>query len=259
MKPHFAKLDHAPAYKVLSEAIACEILEGRIRPGEQLPTEHGLAEQFGVNRSTVREGIRLLEETGLISREGGKRLVVAIPSYDALANHMGRAMVMHEVTFRELWEATMAIEPPTAALAARNLEAEIAEQLRNNLIRTEVALSEGRSVVMLDIEFHALVARAASNRALLMAREPLGLLFYPAFEAILSTVSTAGKRLLTAHKAIFDSLNAGDADKAQEWMEKHIVDFKRGYKAAGLDMDQPIRSSSASIAVVRDRHRSETE
>ena len=258
MKPHFAKLDHAPAYKVLSEAIACEILEGRIRPGEQLPTEHGLAEQFGVNRSTVREGTRLLEETGMVRREGGKRLVVARPSYDALANHMGRAMVLHEVTFRELWEAMMAIEPATAELAARNLEPEIAEQLRENLRRTEATLIAGQSVVVLDIEFHALVARAASNRALLMAREPLGLLFYPAFEAVLSTVSTAGKRLLTAHKTIFDALNAGDAAKARDWMEKHIVDFKRGYEVAGLDMDQTVRSSPDSVAVVRDRNRSET-
>lgn len=257
MKPHFAKLNHAPAYKVLSEAIACEILEGRIRPGEQLPTEHGLAEQFGVNRSTVREGIRLLEETGMVRRKGGKRLVVAKPSYDALANHMGRAMVLHDVTFRELWEATIIIEPPTAELAARNLDAEIGDRLRENLDQTDAALAAGQSVVLLDIAFHALVARAAANRALLMAREPLGLLFYPAFEAVLSTVAAAGERLLTAHRTIFDALNTGDAAKASDWMEKHIVDFKRGYELAELDMDQPVQSSPTSVAFVRDWYPSE--
>jgi len=257
VKPHFAKLNHAPAYKVLSEAIACEILEGRIRPGEQLPTEHGLAEQFGVNRSTVREGIRLLEETGMVRREGGKRLVVTKPSYDALANHMGRAMVLHEVTFRELWEATIIIEPPTAELAARNLATDLIDPLRDNLRRTEAAVSQGEAIVMLDIEFHALVARAASNRALLMAREPLGLLFYPAFDAVLGTVPAAGNRLLAAHKAIFRALCAGDSAKAKQWMEKHIVDFKRGYEIAGFDIDRPVQSSPTSVAFVRGGHRSE--
>ena len=67
----FARLERAPAYKNVSEAILKDIIDGRLTVGKRLPSEHKLAEQFGVHRSTVREGIRLLEETGVLRREFG--------------------------------------------------------------------------------------------------------------------------------------------------------------------------------------------
>lgn len=247
MTAHFAKLKRAPAYKILAEAIVEQILERRLRLGDQLPTEHNLAEQFGVNRSTVREGIRLLEETGLVQRKGGKRLIVTRPSYDAVGNQMGRAMLMHEVTFRELWQAMMAVEPAAAELAARNANDEQFKQFVENLQQTKVVLSESKPLAELDIEFHSLVAQAASNKALLLAREPMVHLFYPAFDIVLTKVEASGKRLLTAHKAIFAAIRARNAEKAREQMMRHIKDFKRGCELAGLDVDRPVQSNGAGV------------
>ena len=65
----FERLERAPAYKIVSDAILKDIISGRLQIGNRLPSEQKLAEQFGVNRSTVREGIRLLEETGVLRRE----------------------------------------------------------------------------------------------------------------------------------------------------------------------------------------------
>jgi len=242
MRPSFEKLQHAPAYKTLADAIVKKIMDRQLLPGDLLPTEHDLAEQFGVNRSTVREGIRLLEETGLVQRKGGKRLIVTRPSFDIIGTQMGRAMLMHEVTFRELWQAMVAIEPAAAELAARNADAEHLQQLSENLQRTKECLANSNSLVELDIEFHSLVAHAASNKALLLAREPMVHLFYPAFDIVITKVETAGKRLLSAHKSIFSAIEAGDAAKAREQMMKHIKDFKRGCELAGLDLDQAVQA-----------------
>ncbi|PAM97073.1 GntR family transcriptional regulator, partial [Streptomyces sp. Alain-F2R5] len=63
--PLFRRIDVAPAYQKVADAIEREIINGRIKPGEPIGTEQQLVEQFGVNRSTVREGIRVLEEGGL--------------------------------------------------------------------------------------------------------------------------------------------------------------------------------------------------
>ena len=60
-------MNATPAYQLVAEAIEREILAGRIRPGDPLGTEAELVKQFGVNRSTVREGIRLLEQGGLVT------------------------------------------------------------------------------------------------------------------------------------------------------------------------------------------------
>src|SRR6185436_13334993 len=64
----FERIKARPAYELVAEAIERKILAGRLKPGDPVGTESELVKQFGVNRSTVREGIRLLEQSGLTSR-----------------------------------------------------------------------------------------------------------------------------------------------------------------------------------------------
>src|SRR5258708_10240964 len=78
-----------------------------------------LARQFGVNRSTIREAIRELETHGLLGRvRGEKRLRVTRPEPRRVSSGVSRALALHDVTFLELWEAMMAIEPVAAQYAA---------------------------------------------------------------------------------------------------------------------------------------------
>jgi len=70
-------------------------VNGRIKPGDPIGTELELGRQFGVNRSTVREGIRLLEEGGLIRRDSSRRLQACLPRYNKLAARLSRALVLH--------------------------------------------------------------------------------------------------------------------------------------------------------------------
>ena len=88
----FPRIERAPAYRLVYDAIEKQIFAGTLRVGDPLPAETLLAEQFGVNRSTVREGIRLLEQSGLVEREGAKRPRIAIPHYLELASSASRAL-----------------------------------------------------------------------------------------------------------------------------------------------------------------------
>ncbi|QHE87560.1 FadR/GntR family transcriptional regulator [Hydrogenophaga sp. BPS33] len=229
------KAGAAPTYKVLSQSIIDQILRGHLKPGDALPTEAALCEQFGVNRSTVREGVRLLEETGMLRRVNAKRLVISRPSTSEMAQQLERAMRLHEVTFFELWETAMVLEPKMAALAAHQLNAQDLEALELNLEKTAQSLDDPETLAALDVDFHNLVARGVHNRVLLMSREPMARMFYPAFEAVLSRVGEAGPRLYKAHQAIFTALRAGRSEEAAQWMEKHIKDFRVGFELASLD------------------------
>jgi GntR family transcriptional regulator, transcriptional repressor for pyruvate dehydrogenase complex len=239
----FARLARAPAYKSVSDAILNDIIGGRLQMGYRLPSEQKLAEQFGVNRSTVREGIRLLEETGVLRRESGKRLVVSRPSYNSVGGSISRAMILHEVTFRELWETIMAIEPATAALAARKRSPADLDLIAQNIARTRASLGDGQMLVSLDIEFHGLIAQAATNRAMVLAREALSQLIYPAFKTVLvdGGVSAAGPRLLAAHEAIAQAIVDSDIETTWKWMERHISDFRKGYEMLGFNIDTPLQ------------------
>lgn len=228
-----------PSYRVLAERLTQMILTGLLKPGVPVPTEQSLCEQFNVNRSTVREGIRLLEETGLLRRVNSKRLVVSRPTKEELSSHVERGFLLHDVTFFELWETAMVIEPKTAALAAVHLEEADILAIEENLAATQAAAGNPKALTELDLEFHALLARGVHNRVWQITREPMARLFYPAFEAVLSNVPESGKRLLQAHRNVLDILRARDAAGAAEWMEKHIKDFKRGFERAGLDIHGP--------------------
>ncbi|HTM60713.1 MAG TPA: GntR family transcriptional regulator, partial [Burkholderiales bacterium] len=119
----FQRISATPAYRLVAEAIEQRILTGAIRPGEPIGTEAELVKQFGVNRSTVREGIRLLENDGLVRRQANRQLAVGLPHYERLATRTTRAMVLHEATFRELYETAMALQMATMAGAVQRASA----------------------------------------------------------------------------------------------------------------------------------------
>jgi len=236
----FRRIHSTPAYQLVAEAIENKILTGGIRPGEPIGTEAELVKQFGVNRSTVREGIRLLEHDGIIQRQSNRRLAVSLPHYERLASRTSRAMVLHEVTFRELYEASMALQMATIEGAVQRATPEMIAALEDNIERTAQVLGDAAAVAELDSEFHAMIGRASGNRVLQLAREPANLLIYPTTELILRNVKQATSRLIRAHRMILDALQAHDAEASRAWVRRHLNDWRRGFELAGKDLDQPI-------------------
>ncbi len=239
-EPRFDRVRVLPAYKVVCEAIEQRIVRGDLRPGTQLPTEQELAEQFGVNRSTVREAIRQLEQEGLIERGSAKRLHVTMPGMADVAPRAARTLLLHQVTFEELWQVAVVLEPQAARLAAQAAtDAEIAE-LHEAVGLLEQHHAQHGSIeahARLDVEFHALVARISGNRALMLAREPMNLLYQPSLVKLQQALPQMEQRNLHAHRQIADAIAARDAERAHEWTRKHLVDFQRGYAVARIPMD----------------------
>jgi DNA-binding FadR family transcriptional regulator len=251
----FNRIERAPAYRLVYDAIEREILGGRLRVGDPLPAEMQLAEQFGVNRSTVREGIRLLEQSGLVERDGGKRPRISLPHYLDLASSASRALILHSVTFRELWSASMVLEPAIAEDAARNADAAGLAALAANIADMEAsvvhfesgAVGDVTEFVRLDRVFHEILADVAGNRVLALAHEPVISLFIPAGQLILPRLKTY-RRVLDAHRHIYDCLTTRDPAKARTWMHKHMDDFRRAYEMTALSLDDPLDAVSLGMA-----------
>jgi DNA-binding FadR family transcriptional regulator len=230
----------APAYRRVAEAVERDIVAGRLKAGEPLGTEASLVAQFGVNRSTVREGIRLLEHSGLVRRDSSRRLWIERPRTERLVSSMRRALVLHEVTFRELYEAAMALQLATIEAAVANADDDDLAALEENISRTQAALADAEATARLDAEFHALVGRASHNRVLQLAREPSELLVMASTELVLGSVSEAPARLLHAHRMYVDAIRRRDREAARRWARRHVDDWRRGFERAGNDLDRPI-------------------
>jgi len=230
-----------PAYRQVSDQLRQRIVGGEWRAGDALPIEADLSAQFAVHRSTVREALRQLEQEGLVQRSG-KKLLVTLPQPGELAQAAQRALRQQQVTFREVWEVASTLEPLCARLAAERISSEQLQRLQDNLAQTQALVDAGQSPVQVTIEFQAIVAEAAHNQALLLARAPVSLLMHAGYAAIAPRLPQSGARLLEAHRHVLESLRQQDAESAVAWTRKHLADHRRGFEFAGLDMDAPVPS-----------------
>ena len=236
----FERIKPRPAYELVAEAIERNILSGRLKPGDPIGTESELVKQFGVNRSTVREGIRLLEQSGLVAREPSRRLSVAVPHYHRLASRMTRALILQQVTFRELWHTSRALEPATVDQAMDNRTEEDLAAIAANIADTRTVERDAAAVAELDAAFHRLIGKAAHNRVLLLAKEPSSMLVRPTTALIITNNPRGIPRLIEAHTNIYEALRDRDREKGRLWVDRHLRDWKVGFELSGRDLDSPV-------------------
>jgi DNA-binding FadR family transcriptional regulator len=226
----FVPLDDRPAYRQIANLIEQRIVGRSLRAGDALPSETDLARQFGVNRSTIREAIRELEIHGLLGRgRGEKRLRVTRPEPRRVSSGVSRALALHDVTFLELWEAMMAIEPAAAEYAAARRSAPQLHDLTRASARFKRAANDTDAAVAAVVDFFTAVAAASGNQVLALSQAPLNLLLAPALTRIVDRVPQARSRIMEAQNKITAAIKLRKSEQARIWMEKHIRDFKRGH------------------------------
>jgi GntR family transcriptional regulator, transcriptional repressor for pyruvate dehydrogenase complex len=241
MSVEFDQILIEPAYRKVAAAIGARIVDRRLREGERLPTETELARQFGVNRSTVREALRELESSGLVTRRpGSRRMSVSRPQHEVVAEGISRALALHNVTFVEVWQALTILEPPIAELAAR---ARSIEDLASIIVETQRFVCDSAATehaVQHAAEFFRLVGKATHNQVLGLAQEPLLQLLEPSLQVMIDKVPQARARIAVAQRRICEALQERDAETARSWMAKHIRDFRKGYELAKIDLQHHV-------------------
>ncbi|MEO0882774.1 MAG: FCD domain-containing protein [Pseudomonadota bacterium] len=236
---------HQPIYRLIVNEIEAMIANGQMTAGEPLPNEADLAARFGVNRSTIRESIRLLEDIGYVHRISPRKLVVAVPTPAQLALRTSKALHLFGVTLREIWEVNLAIEPAMARAAASRATEDQKAELRRNVDQTASRLSAGGPIDDLDHEFHRLLGEASNHAPLQLAREPFRDLFLDVVDGLVHHPGI-GDRLLTAHGRIVEAIERGDPEVAEIWCRRHVLDFDRGCKLNGIDIDVPLEYGAAT-------------
>jgi DNA-binding FadR family transcriptional regulator len=161
---------------------------------------------------------------------------VTRPEADHVAEGVSRALVLHDVTYRDVWEALTVLEPPIAEAAARRrTEADLA------LIVAAATNFAAKNADTASAAFHATeffraVGAATHNRILMMAHEPLLQLLEPSLRSMMDKVPQSRARITAAEKRILEAIRSKEAETARTWMTRHIRDYSKGYEIAGIDL-----------------------
>ena len=241
MNERFSPIQLEPAYRKVAAVLLERITARAFNDGDRLPSETELADQFGVNRSTVREALRELQTKGLLRRQrGSKLMMVTRPERDLVAEGVSQALVLHDVTFLHVWESMSMFEPSIAQAAAQHrTAADLAalDAIEINFVRSK---DDTPRCVHQVAEFFGAIAEATHNPVLVLSQQPLVQLLEPSLGAMIDEVPQARSRIATAHRKVIEAIRIKNPDEARLWMTKHIRDFRRGYEVAGIDLNHRV-------------------
>jgi GntR family transcriptional repressor for pyruvate dehydrogenase complex len=213
----------------ISQAIVDQIKEAifqkKIKTGDKLPSERQMMEQFQTSRVTVREALKTLEHSGILEIKRGTQggAFVRDPDVKFVNNFLQDMFSMGNIKVSDLTEARMAVEPFAVKIATERIGEECLEQIKQNIRETGECLKNNNPIDarILTLEYHRLIAQASKNPVIFFMVDSI----MDIMENNVSTIPIATASVestLHFHEKIHAAIANRDAQKAQEWMLKHI-------------------------------------
>ncbi len=150
---------------IVAQRIVDDIFKEQKGPGDRLPPERLMLEEYDVGRGTLRESLRFLELQGVISLKPGPGggPVVEQPDATSLATSLTLLLQFSNAPFRTIAEARVGLEPMMAQLAAERMPAVTAEALQNSVDRMHDNLTDQAIFLEENKRFHELIAHGSGN------------------------------------------------------------------------------------------------
>ncbi len=214
---------------IIIDRIRTAILEGKLRPGDRLPPEKELGEQFNVSKQTMRESLRALEYMGLITLRkgaGGGAFIVEVEKGVAVGN-LANYLYFKNLTIENLSETRRILEPYAARRAAQQMSREDLERLGkiNEKTAESIAAEDWQLVTWYEVEFHKLIAGQTDNPILILVLDFVENLLDD-FKKILQPDPDFMHAVLTSHLLITEAISDRDECRAAGEMEKHIIEVE---------------------------------
>ena len=212
------------------DTLAGRIRDGSLAPGDKLPTEAAIMEEFGVSRTVVREAISRLQAAGLVAtRHGVGTFVVGMGDAATFRITPDKLETLQDVI--AVLELRIGVETECAALAAMRRTPENLATLRNALKAFLDAVAEGRDAVGPDFQFHLEIARATQNHHFVDLMATLGGMMIPRARLEPPGPLTPDReaylrRVNTEHESIVEAISRQDPEAARAAMRTHLANSR---------------------------------
>lgn len=250
--------------QVMHELGRC-VARGELAPGETLPKESDLSEEYGVSRTVVREAIKGLAARGLVQsrarvgttvckRNEWKLLDPDVLSWIFESDRQADAL-------RHLTEVRLVVEPVAAQWAAERATPEEVEYIKECFQQLEQAVGDRDAWIQADVKFHDAILMACHNDLIEHLVSTLRSVLFKSREATILVMEQADpedpedpyevatRRALELHRKPFEAIVEGDGEKAREGMQV-ILEWVMGVIRRFLDDHEASEGRKQGVEVM---------
>ncbi|OEO31656.1 hypothetical protein VW23_015080 [Devosia insulae DS-56] len=219
-----APISRPKLYEVVAARLEAAIRDGRLKPGDRLPSERDLMETFETGRPSVREAFLFLEKKGLIETENGRRARVRQPDVFSVLESLDSVIhlsLQDGETFKDLFAARSFLEQAMARNAAKTITDAQLALLRERLDGNGRAIGDRHEFVRTDALFHRTLFEVADNRIFEAVHDAFAG-WVEERRSKLQRESFTEQHAHRQHTDIFNAIAARDPDAAETAMRDHL-------------------------------------
>lgn len=223
----------------LTMYFADEILEGRLKRGDQIESDRELAKKLNVGRSAVREALKVLDVLGMIDIRLGQGTYITSRETNFFSVPLSWSLFLDGAQVKSILQVRGALELRAVQLAAQCEDKNKLDKLTDIYYRMQKTFQESKDTDNLqhalqetlnaDIEFHTCIAECSGN--------PIILSMLTTIRNFLKRVSGTGmvdaeqlQAVVEEHQKLYGAIISGNAEAATETMMKHLAASMARYK-----------------------------
>lgn len=223
----------------LTMYFADEILEGRLKRGDQIESDRELAKKLNVGRSAVREALKVLDVLGMIDIRLGQGTYITSRETNFFSVPLSWSLFLDGTQVKSILQVRGALELRAVQLAAQCEDKNKLDKLTDIYYRMQKTFQESKDTDNLqhalqetlnaDIEFHTCIAECSGN--------PIILSMLITIRNFLKRVSGTGmvdaeqlQAVVEEHQKLYGAIISGNVDAATQTMTKHLAASMARYK-----------------------------
>lgn len=223
----FSAISPSRAVDEIAAQVRDMIATGKIKPGDRLPPERDLSIRLGVSRNTLREGLRALENAGIVEMRKGAMggAFVLHGNSDVIVGGMRDLYHLGAITPQQFTEARMWLSDVVVRVACERATAEDFAALEAN-IEASAKANAFEERAHLNRAFHVILAKATRNPIMIIMMEGIVEVFA---HFIVQIGPSDNAFILPSRRRLMKHLRAHDAEKAIEEMQQSLVRLHTQY------------------------------
>lgn len=233
--------------EIVASRLRDDILSGRIKEGDVLPSQDSLLAEFGVSPPALREAIHLLETDGLISVRRGNvgGAVVHPPSAERTAHMISMVLQTRSATPADVSGALMHLEPICAGMCAAREDrmTEVVPHLEAAIRTQTEEFDDSSRYVPNARRFHEAVVSRCGNEPMILVIGSLELIWSAHESSVWSDEANPGdpmnrktmRAALRDHQRLLEAIRDGNEARAVRLAQDHLAAARRNTLAVGAD------------------------